>query len=115
MRYSIVGLQHFLQADGDGAEVAACQAAVRREASFCASRSSLLQKAGDVRERVGEREHLARDFGRSAVRVARLALFDEPSVPGEAAGIDVEADAVALGDFSMDTDWPPPELFVSGC
>ena len=112
----VVGVQHLLQADGDGVEVAAGESAVGGEALGEDEQVGLLledavvvgaEQAADVGEgvllggegaAVGEREHLLRDLFRRPIGVAGLALADEPGVLGEAAGVQVERESVAGTD-----------------
>ncbi len=112
----IVGVENFVETDGDGFQVAAGKTAVCGEALGEDEQVGLLlqdavviaaEEAADIREGVllggegaaiGEREHLLRDlFGRPC-GVAGLALPDEPGVLGEAAGIQVERNAVSGAD-----------------
>ena len=57
----------------------------------------MLAKASFLAEKVqpsAKRKHLLRDLFRRPVGVARLALADEPGVFGEAAGVEIERNAV---------------------
>ena len=106
-------MKHFLQSDGDGLQVAPGQAAVGRKAfgqneqvGFLLGQPVVVgaEQAADIGEgvflggegaAVGQGEHLLRDLFGRPIRIAGLALFDEPGVFGEAAGIQIERNAVA--------------------
>ena len=109
-------LEGFLNSDGNGFEVAAGKTAVGwvalgedEEIFFLLGEDVVVgaEEATDVGHAVffgghgaavAVAEHLLCYFFRSFVGVAGLAEFDEPGVLGEAAGVEVERDVVALAD-----------------
>ena len=112
----VVLLKRLLDADGDGFEVAAGEAAVGGVALGEDEQIFLLlgehvvvgaEEAANVGHAVffgghgaavAQAEHLLRNLFRSFVGVAGLAKLDEPGVLGEAAGVEVERNAVAFAD-----------------
>ncbi len=112
----VVLVEHFVQPDGDGLQVAARQAAVGREALGDDQEVAGLGGQGVVvdgqesahvddgvflgahRRAVGVGEHLLDDALDGAVGVARLAELDEIGVFGEAAGVQEQGDAVPPAD-----------------
>ena len=112
----VVLLQRLLQADGNRLQVAPCQPAIggvalgEDEQVFFLLRQRVVvgaEEAADVGQpvffgahgaAVAERKHLLRNLLRRLVLVARLAQLDEVGVLGEAAGVEVERNAVPLAD-----------------
>ena len=112
----VVGVEDLFQADGDRVQVAAGQSAVGGEAFGQDEQVGLLledavvvgaEQAADVGEgvllggegaAVGERKHFLGDLFWRPIGVAGLALADEPGIFGEAAGVQVERNAVARAD-----------------
>jgi hypothetical protein len=110
----VVLVQHLLDADGEGLQIVAGEAAVGGKAFGEDEIVAALggervvverEEAADVHEAVllgrhgaavGEFKRLPGDGGGGAVGLAGLALLDEPGVFGEAAGIENEWDGVRL-------------------
>ena len=108
----VVGVERFIQAGRDGVEIAARQAAigweplgeyqqvllVHGEARVVGGKEAtnvghpiLLRRHGAA---VRQRKHFARDVDGCAVRLSFLTQLDEPGILREAAGVDVERDAM---------------------
>ena len=112
----VVFFESFLHADGDSFEIASGEATVggvslgKDEQVFFLLGEQIVvgaEEAADVGHAVflgghgasvAEAEHFLGDFFGSFVCVSLLAQLDEPGVFGEAAGVEVERDSVALAD-----------------
>ena len=114
--FEIVVVQGFLQADGDGFEVASGEAAVGGVALgedekifflLCEGIVVGAEESADVGHAiflgghgaaVAVGEHFLSDFFWRLVGVTFFAKFDEVGIFGEAAGVEVERDVVVLAD-----------------
>ena len=116
--FQIFRLQDFFQTNGDRLQVATGQAAIGRESfgenqevGFLFGQAAVVgtQESADVGEgiffcgegaAVRQGEKFLGDFAGGQVRITGLILFDEPGIFGEAAGVEIERDSVALSHFA---------------